>query len=337
MATRDQVAQLAGTSPSVVSYVVNEGPRPVSQATRQKVLDAIAQLDYRPNSLARALRVKKTLALGLIVPDSSNPFFAALVQAIEDVAYENGYTLLIGNASNNETREINYVRAFAERQVDGLVLISSTTSPSSLEELQKVNLPVVIVDRLVDEEFPVSMVVADNEAGGYIATEHLLSHGHTKIACLGGPSDLTPSADRFRGWQRATEQSSLYLEPNLLVKSNFDSQSAYEATKLLLNSQSDITALFASTDTQAFGALRAIRETGRRIPKDFAIVSFDDIAESAFSFPPLTTIKQPIDKMAKLAFEMLVQRMQEPKTPSSKAVLEVSLNIRRSCGCCHDT
>lgn len=336
MVTRDEVAKLAGVSASVVSYVVNDGPRVVSPATKQKVLGAIEQLNYRPNSIARALRVKRTLALGLIVPDSSNPFFAALVQSIEDAAYENGYTLLIGNASNDQAREISYIRAFSERQVDGLLLVSSIATTKSLEQLQKINLPFVIVDRLVDKKLPVSTVVADNEAGGYLATEHLIWHGHKKIACLGGPSDLTPSADRYRGWQKAMEQSGLEASSNLLIRSEFSCLAGYRAVKELLRGEKSITALFVSTDSQAIGALRAVIEAGLEIPQDFAIVSFDNIAEAAFTFPPLSTINQPVEQMGRVSIEMLLKSIQAPKSIFSKQVLPVELSIRRSCGCSYE-
>lgn len=333
LATRDEVAQLAGVSASVVSYVVNNGPRKVSPSTKQKVLEAIEKLNYRPNSIARALRVKKTLALGLIVPDSSNPFFAALVQSIEDIAYENGYTLLIGNASNDQEREIDYIRAFSERQVDGLLLVSSVSTTRSLEQLQKLDLPFVIVDRLVDDKLSVSTVVADNETGGYLATEHLLWHGHKNIACLAGPSDLTPSADRYRGWQKAMEKAGLEASPNLLIRSEFSSLQGYFAVKKLLETNGSITALFVSTDSQAIGALRAVIETGLDIPRDFAIVSFDNISQAAFTCPPLSTINQPIEQMGKVSIEMLLESMQNPKANFSKQVLPVELSIRRSCGC----
>ncbi len=330
--TRNQVARLAGTSSAVVSYVVNNGPRPVAAATRTRVLAAIDELGYRPNGLARALKVRRTLALGLVVPDSSNPFFAELARVIEDAAYQHGYTLLVGNAADDDQRETSYVRAFGERQMDGLLLISSEGSRSVVEELDHLRAAVVVVDRFLPG-VQAATIVADNQGGGRAATAHLIGHGHVRIACLAGPSDLTPSADRHRGWARALAEAGLDPEPGLLLRGRFDRLAGYQATRRLLGQSRPPTALFASTDTQAIGALKAVADAGRRVPDDLAIASFDGIAESAYTIPGLTTVQQPIELMGRRAIDRLLDRLHAPQGPPTAEVLPVQLLLRGSCGC----
>lgn len=332
MVTRNDVARRAGTSPAVVSYVLNKGPRPVSAVTSAKVMAAIEELGYRPNHLARALRVKRSMVLGLLMPDASNPFFASLARALEDLAYDLGYALLVGNATEDDEREARYVSTFVDRQVDGLLLISSGKSRESMRELNRARVPLVMVDRLLPE-VPASTIVVDNEMGGYLATAHLMEHGHTQIACLAGPNDLSPSSDRHRGWARALRVRNLRPEDSLLVRSRFERAAGYEATRRLLEGPSRPTALFATADIQAVGALRAASEAGLRVPEDLAVASFDGIPEAAFTVPGLTTIVQPIELIARRTMELILERIRDPETPATAEVVPVGLIRRGSCGC----
>lgn len=332
MVNRNDVAKRAGTSPAVVSYVLNDGPRPVSAATRARVLAAIEELDYRPNRLARSLRAKQSMALGMIVPDASNPFFAGLARAIEDVAHDLGYAVFVGNATDNDERELRYVRSFVDRQVDGLLLISSGDSRGSVRELNRARVPLVAVDRLL-HNVQASTIVVDNEAGGYLATGHLLHHGHTQIACLAGPNDLTPSSDRHRGWARALREAGLSPDQRLFVRSQFDRAAGYEAALRLFAHAEPPTALFTASDTQAIGALRAASDAGLRVPDDLAVVSFDGIPESAFTTPGLTTVVQPVELIARRTMELILERIGHPEMETTAEVLPVELTRRGSCGC----
>lgn len=331
MTTRDDVARLAGTSTAVVSYVLNDGPRPVSAATRARVLEAVEQLGYRPNGVARSLRARNTRALGLIVPDSSNPYFALIARAIEDAAYARGYAVLIGNAMDDATRELTYVRTFVDRRVDGILYIP-TGGGESVAELTRAGVPTVMLDR-IDSALEASSVTPDNVGGAVLATEHLIEHGHRRIACLGGPVDLWPAQERRRGWATAMRTAGLTAPKSLVGHGAFGIEAGYRAALRLLRKRSRPTALFASADDQAIGALRAAHEIKLRVPADLAIVSFDGITEAAFTVPSLSCVRQPIRDISDRAVTLLLDRVADPTADLVHDQLPVELTPGGSCGC----
>lgn len=330
--TRKDVALRARTSTAVVSYVINGGPRPVAPATRDRVHAAIAELDYRPNGIARTLRARRSLVLGLVVPDASNPFFAQLARVVEDVAFSEGFKLLVGSASDNPARESSYLRAFGEQRIDGLLLMSVGGSSESVAEIKRLDSRVVVVDRLLPG-VDAATLVADHKTGGYLATKHLLDHGHRSIACIIGPNDIAPSSDRRRGWARALREAKVRREPSWCVRRGFHQQGGYEAALELLKRETRPTAIFASTDVQAIGALRAAADLGLRVPQDVAVVSFDGIIGSRFTVPSLTTVAQPIEGLARRSMELLIKLVRDPSAETTHQVLPVELIIRESCGC----
>ncbi len=330
--TRDEVARRAGVSSAVVSYVLNGGPRPVAAATRARVLEAMRELDYRPNGVARALRARRTNALGLIIPDSSNPFFAQLARAIEDAAQERGFNLLVGNAADDPEREVRYVRTFVERRVDGLLLISSGDAAETLAELDLSRTPLVVVDRMPSSP-PAAVIVADNEIGGRLATRHLLEHGHEVVGCIAGPSHLTPSDDRRRGFLAVLHEAGLQVDPNLVVRAPFARDAGYRVARRMLRVRPRPTAIFASSDTQAIGALRAAFEEGLHVPGDIAVIGFDGIPEAHYTLPSLATVVQPIAAIARLTVDKVLARITDRDAPATTDVLPVRLLPGGSCGC----
>ncbi|MFB8247223.1 LacI family DNA-binding transcriptional regulator [Streptomyces sp. NPDC055952] len=346
MATRQDVARLAGTSPSVVSYVLNNGPRSVAPATRERVLAAVRKLEYRPNAVARSLRMSQTMTLGLIVPDAANPFFAELARSLEDHAWAVGYTLLVGNTVDDPAREAGYVRTFVDRQVDGLVLIPSHGDGPWRAELARSGVPGIVFDREL-EGVVASHVVVDNMRGAREATEHLLAHGRRRIGCIAGPLGIHPTVDRVIGWRRALEGAGLKAgtgsggstgwevcpEASPLLHGQFGRLDGYRSGRALLSRDRSVDALFVTSDEQAFGVLRAATELGLRVPDDLALVSFDGIAAGAYTTPALSTMCQPFDHLAETAVQRLLGRMKDPDLPPTRDVLPVTLLARGSCGC----
>lgn len=336
MVTRDDVARRAGTSSAVVSYVVNNGPRRVSEKTRAKVLAAIDELGYRPNGFARALRSTRSRLLGLVLPDNSNPFFAELARVIEDEAFRRGYLLLLGNSTEDDERQAAYVREFLELRVEGLLLISAASGQRqadlrlSLEELQGSRIPTVVLDRAIPD-LKASYLTVDNFGGGYLATRHLLDHGHTEVACLAGPAGNQPADSRTRGWRRAIMQAGLSPGAQLLVHSAFRREAGYEAMRVLLTEYDPPTAVFAESDEHAIGALSAAAECGIRVPQDLALVSFDGIPESRFTRPSLTTVAQPFEELGRQAVDLALGS--RPGDGAHRVRLPVTLRIGESCGC----
>jgi LacI family transcriptional regulator len=327
---RRDVAELAGISPAVVSYVLNGGPRRVAPDTRARVLAAIDQLGYRPNGIARSLRVNRTMTLGLLVPDTSNPFFAELARAVEEAAFASGYTLLIGNATDDEARQTTYVRTFLQRQVDGLLLVPAHGPVTCLDELTASQKPWVVLDRRIDE--PIGQVLVDNVGGAEFATRHLLEHGRRRVACIAGPQDLMPATQRVDGWRAALQGAGITPSDALLRHAAFGRHAGYRAT-LELCATDPPDALFVASDEQALGALRALAELGLRCPQDVAVVAFDGIAAAAYSVPALSTMMQPFAELGRQGIDVLLGRIADPDSGPQSVVLPVALVARGSCGC----
>lgn len=336
--TRDDVARLAGTSTAVVSYVVNNGPRPVAPATRQRVQAAIDQLGYRPNSVAQAMASRRTNLIGMVVPDARQPFFAELAHAVERVASERGKLVLIGNSDYVDDREVHYVREFLGMRVAGLILISQGPSQRAAEEFAAVEGARVVLLHRRPEAIDDVAVVTDDVLGAQLAVRHLLAHGHPYVACFGGPVASTapgdPVVDHIEGWQRAMDEAGAPTEGRI-VEAPFDRYGAYRAALALLRSPDRPPAVFCSTDDQAIGVLHAAREAGLRVPEDLAVAGFDDIAEAAFCDPPLTTIASDRDAMARAAVDLVLDDSLLVPGSGTERVrrFPCRLVVRRSCGC----
>lgn len=327
-ATRADVAEAAGVSPAVVSYVLNPGMRPVAPATKERVLRAMEELGYRANANARALRSQVSRSVGLVVPDISNPFFAELAGALEEAAYAQGRTLLVGSSHDDPEREARYVMEFLDRRVDGMMLVS-VGGEQTLNELVADGTPFVLLDREVPGRDDLPYLGIDNDAAGKHAVAHLISHGHQRVACIAGPSDQAVANARVEGWRRALSESDLKASPSLLVHSDFSVKGGFEATRQLLSTQ-DFTALFVSSDSQAQGAVAAIERAGLRIPEDVAVVGFDGTSQTEYSRPSITVVSQPIEDMAAGALAALERIQSEP---ISATYVPFALTRRSSCGC----
>jgi LacI family transcriptional regulator len=328
MATIREVAESAGVSYATVSHVINN-TRLVSQETRERVLAAMDALNYRPNALARSLRQGKTNTLGLVLPDSANPFFAEISRSIEDEAFKKGYSVFLCNTELDTQRELFYVDVLSKKQVDGIIFVAAGDQVDSLDFLRSRNMPVVLIDRDLPN-VEVDAVLSDNQLGGFLATRHLLDLGHTRIACIAGPSSITPSAERIIGYRRALEEAGLSYDENLILRGDYHAQSGLEVTHSILKMDPRPTAIFALNDLMALGALRAAAEAGCSIPKDLAVVGYDDLEIAHFTNPPLTTIAQPKKEIGAQAVHLLVDRMSQRNRPPSRLVLAPELIIRRS-------
>lgn len=335
MAGRREVAELAGVTPAVVSYVTN-GSHPVNAQTRARVEAAIEKLGYRPNAVARSLAKQQSNTIGLLLPDSSNPYFAELSSAIEHAAYEAGYAVLLGNGSEDEDRELAYVRSFLDQRVAGVIVCPSSDESHSFDELVKAGVAVVTTDRFSHDPAMASVSV-DNGAGARVAVEHLVQHGRTRIACVGGSTGASSARDRVQGWRDVLADSGL-AEPAPVAYADFTAEAGRAVTESLLRSQPDIDALFVASDVQALGALRALADLGLRAGADVAVVGFDGISLGAYLTPALTTIAQPFTDIADAVVSGLLGHLGSSARQASAPadwgrVLPPALVVRESCGC----
>ncbi len=324
------VAEHADVSVTTVSHVVNE-TRPVSDDLRKRVLDAMDTLGYRPNRLARSLRRGETHTIGLIVPDSANPFFAEVARGIEDTSFEHNYSVILCNSDGDLDKELLYTNLLTAKQVDGILFVAAGVSTKHIRSLQKQKIPLVVVDREIPD-VSVDEVLTDNTHGGKRITQHLIELGHRRIGCITGPSDVTPSAERVTGYQQALQEARLSIDGEMIVKGDFQYKGGYRATHHLLTLDDPPSAIFACNDLMAVGAIRAAQELDRRVPADLSVGGFDDIHLASFVNPPLTTVAQPKYDIGVIATEMLLEQMQDHNRLPRQRLLATRLVVRRSTG-----
>lgn len=328
MITIKDVAQHAQVSVTTVSHVIN-GTRFVSEAARERVQQAIAALNYVPSALARSLKSSRTHTVGMMIPNNSNPYFAEIIRGIEDTCFEAGFNVILCNSDDDPHKQSQYVRVLSEKQVDGLIVLSSGGDPELIATLRSAGMPQVVVDREIDD-LTVDLVEVNHELGGYLATRHLLELGHRRIACIAGPQALSPARQRVQGYHRALTEAGLRVDDKLLRSTDFTSAGGHAAMASLLKMRQRPSAVFASNDLMAIGAVCAAAEAGLRIPEDLSVVGFDDIALAAYSNPPLTTIAQPKHQTGTLAARLLLERIAQRDKPLHREILQPTLCLRRS-------
>ncbi|MEE1737269.1 LacI family DNA-binding transcriptional regulator [Streptomyces sp. BE147] len=335
--TRDDVARLAGTSTAVVSYVINNGPRPVAPATRERVLAAIKELGYRPDRVAQAMASRRTDLIGMIVPDARQPFFAEMAHAVEQAAAERGKMVLVGNSDYRDEREVHYLRAFLGMRVSGLILVSQGPSERAAAEIEAWDARVVLLHERPEAIDDVA-VVTDDVGGAQLATRHLLEHGNAYVACLGGtestPAVGDPVADHVEGWRRAMHESGRSTEGRLF-QAPYNRYDAYEVALGLLSGPDRPPAIFCATDDQAIGVLRAARELRIDVPGELAVAGFDDVKEAGLTDPPLTTVHSDRPAMARAAVDLVLDDSLRVSGSRRERLKQFpsALVVRRSCGC----
>ena len=329
MATMKDVAELAGVSASTVSHVLN-GTRRVSDGTRDGVLAAIEKLDYRPNLLAKGLKIRKTFTIGLLISDIQNPFFTSVVRGIEDVALSRGYHLFLCNTDEDAARENEYATELAKKGVDGLIVASSAPRHNHALRLRAEGVPFVFMDREV-EGVDADVVRVDNERGMRMIAEHLVSLGHERIGMISGPLDKASGYERYRGLKDALSDLGSDLDDVLVRFGDFRTSSGREGAGELLRLSQPPTALVTANNQMTLGALSAIQEMGLRVPDDLSVVGFDDPEWAPLVSPPLTTLAQPTYELGVEAVRVLLNRIEgNGGTATNKLFMEPRLVIRRS-------
>lgn len=320
--TRADVARYAGVSTAVVSYVLNDGPKPVAPLTRERVLDAVRVLGYRPNLAARALSKGTDDMLGMLVNDNRNPFFAELCHALDQASADHGRTLLMVNCDRTQVSTSDQIRDLVSRQISGLIVASVLTArEQSLVETLRI--PTVVIGQFGETDGLMGVGV-DFAAGAKMCVEHLVWHGYESIAFVGSAARYDA---RERGWAEAL--SDARLAPGPLLHTPFSYEGGYDAGRRLFERGEMPRAVLAASDQIAVGLLTALRERGVRVPEDVAIVSFDGTAAADYVWPRLTTAVQPREKMAEITIEKLV----DPDASTDYVELATELRIRESCGC----
>ncbi|BCL83237.1 LacI family transcriptional regulator [Ktedonobacteria bacterium brp13] len=323
-ATIDDVARMAGVSPATVSRVLNKR-QIVTETTRQRVLEAIAQLNYQPNSLGRNLATRRTRTFGLVIADITNPFSAEVVRGVEGVLYDQGMSLLLYDTMENSEREAQALTLLGEGQIDGLIMCSPLLSQQKLISLIRPGLPLVFINYL---PIPASVgtVEIDQEAGVRAAMQHLVDLGHRQIAYIGGITDSQVYQRRLAAYRTACEEAGIEVPDHAILLATPTIQGGWQAVHQLLQDTSSTpsrrpTALLAHNDLIAMGALIAAQEAGVVVPGQLSIIGYDNIPYSGLIHPALTTVQQPARMLGEQAVSLMITYLQKHTLPQGMPAL----------------
>lgn len=328
MVTIKDIAKAVGVSPSTVSRALNDSPL-IRDETKREIRRIAQELGYERNELARGLVKGASLAIGLVIPDITNPFFAEITKGVGEAVHARGYGVVLCNTGEDPERERSYLQLLRRKRVDGLILASVTTDDPHLVELVRAEIPFVLVSRLartVDAPY----VIVDDKRGTRLAMEHLIELGHKKIGFIGGPPDVQSSQDRMEAFREVLLERHLPYREEWVCFSDFTQAAGREAACRILSFVDRPTAIFAANDVIALGVMEAAEKLGLRIPEDLSLVGYDDIAYASLPRVQLTTIAQPTFEMGRIAAEYLLSVIEGGRRRKLHRVVEPRLVVRRT-------
>jgi LacI family transcriptional regulator len=328
--TLKELGARARVHPSTVSRVANNDPNlRIAPATRSRIEALLRETEYQPNGVARGLKLRQTMVLAVVIPDITNPFFAALFRGIEDGATPRGYQVLLCNTDGIPERERSHLQSLAARRVDGVILASTFLKDPNVRWLRHQRTPYVLVNRFSDEGAD-PFVGSDDVTGATLATQHLIGLGHTRIGHLAGQPTISTGVLRRRGYEAALAEAGIPADPDLLVESGFVEEGGAQAMERLLSLKEPPTAVFAVTDMTAVGAYGVARRRGLRIPEDLAVVGYNDIPLASRLIPGLTTVHVPIHEFGSMASGMLLEQIDTGELSPKRVAFEPLLIVRGS-------
>ena len=328
MATIYQVSELAGVSLATVSRVMNNNAR-VSEATRNKVLDAMAQLGYRPNSIAQSLASNRSNSVGILVSELHGPFYGEMLSGIENECRAAGKHVIIAAGHSEAESEKDGIEFLISRNCDALILHVEAVSDDYLIKLAGGKLPIVLINRYI-AKLADNCISLDNELGGYLATQQLLQQGHTQLAYIAGPMWKTDARDRYHGHQRALAEYQLTADPALFFEGDFRETGGSKGLESLLKTSKTFSALVCANDEMASGAITAARELGLNIPQQLSVMGYDNVNFAYYTYPKLSTIDYPISAMGQMAARWVLREVYQYDGNEVQQVFEPALISRDS-------
>ena len=328
--TMKDVAGQAEVSVATVSRVLN-GKGTVTSELRRRVLDAVEQLQYRPNRVARNLRTRSAKTIALVVPDIQNPFFVAVARGVEKVAFREGYTVFLCNTDDDLERENAYFQLLSDESVAGVILCATDERRSSIHVRKAVEQGIAVVglDRRLENTM-IDVVLSDNFGGARTAVSYLIEQGHERIGLIAGPSIYAPARERRMGYEYALTDHGLPVDPELIKVTDFKSPGAKIATEELMSAPDRPTALFLTSGNVAIGSLGALHHLGLSIPEDISLIVFDDLDWAAAYNPPISAVAQDTRQLGGLAGDLLLRRIRGDEEPPQERRLPTQLIVRAS-------
>lgn len=328
MASMKDVARLANVSESTVSRVINR-TIPVDAGTRLRVEEAVQKLDYKPNLLAKGLRIKRTHLIGLVVPEIVHHTFASFIQFLEESAVARGYNVIVGNHKDDPALEESFIDMLVRRNVDGIIFTRVSDESRIMKIIDRARVPVVVIDRAAEHE-KLASVVLNNRRAGQIAADHLCGLGHRAIGCVCGPLKIPLSRERLAGFREELSRFGAALPDDAVFEGDYKFESGMRGAEAILARHPELTAIWAQNDLMAVGVLKHLLAIGREVPSRMSLVGMDDITLARMITPALTTVTQPFEQICEKAVEMLLSMKEGDMSSQRRITLEPGLAVRDS-------
>ena len=337
--TLKDIARELGISISTISRVVNN-KKYVNPKTRKIVLDGLKKFNYMPNQVARSLKKQSTGTVGIVVPDISENFFTEIIKGIDEVLGRKDISIILADSSESAQKEANYLKLLYQNRIDALILATVSKNHDALDIYISNHIPVIFIDNIPDIDHNIDCVIIDNNKASLLAVNHLVENKHRDIAIIVGSPDETTGSERLSGYRRAMELNGIKINEHLIQHGNYKEDSGYQCMKTLIDNRKDhpFTALYVGSEMMTYGAIKAIKECGLRIPDDVALVGFDVHDKSGLITPGITSVRQPETYIGNTVANLVINRLKEKKSNPrmnpvyQHIVLEPSLEIRKSSG-----
>jgi LacI family transcriptional regulator len=328
MATIYQVSELAKVSLATVSRVMNGNAR-VSEKTRNRVLDAMKELDYRPNTIAQSLASNRSNCIGLLVSEIHGPFFGQMMSGVETELRAAGKHVIITTGHSEEDKEKDGIEFLISRNCDAIILHVEAVSDEYLLKLSQGKTPIYLISRHV-EEMPDKCISLNNELGGFIATQLLIEMGHTNIAYVAGPQYKADAIARLQGHKRALSENNIAVNEKLIFEAEFKEKGGIEGLRHFMQERAEFSALVCANDEMASGAMTYAREHNLQMPKDLSVIGFDNVVFAPHLYPKLTTVDNPVNKMGSMAAKLVLKEIYQQDQHDIQQLFEPSLIMRDS-------
>ncbi len=328
--TIKDIAKIAGVSTATVSMIMNNKDERISDRTREKVLKVVKETGYVPNMIASSMVTKKTKTIGLVIPDITNPFFPEVARGVEDRAKEDGYTVILCNSDNDIERENSYLSILQEKMVDGIIIAPSSKRTEYYENFKKIKIPLVSVDRDVEDINNYGKIVVDNSRGAYNAVMYMLRKDLSRIAHITGPFSSGTALDRLNGYKKALERSEIEFDSSIVFEGTYTIDWGTKAMDQIIEKNLDVDGVFCGNDIIAAGVYKSINKHGLSVPNDYSVIGFDNVKISEILFPELTTVKQPKYQIGYQSTQLLIDIINKKSIDKKEYILSTELVVRDS-------
>lgn len=326
--TIGEIAEICHVSKATVSRVINNNPRGVGEETRQRILDTIQELNYRPNALARSVATARSGMVGLIVPDVSNFFYPKVIRGVMDYMDTKGYSVIVGNSDYNPEQEARQLLNLIDKRVDGIILCSGASNKKFLKEFRKYHVPIGLMGRSFDMALSDVSISGDNIKGAYKSAHYLIRAGYRRIAFVEGSFATSGGTQRLEGYRQAMAAAGIPVDPSILLEGDYTIEFGREAAKEILRKKSKVEAIMTGSDLVAIGIVAQLQESGLRVPEDIEVIGYDNIELASVFQPPLSTISKPHYDMAQHIAKQLIRVIEGERVSLPHMTVEPELVLR---------